>query len=59
MKMMLLSNSRVVRYLQYTHAVVKITLPVEIPQNINTSESLFASVDLLGNFTDGVMFVTP
>ena len=34
-----------------------ITSPVKNPQNINTSESLFTSVDILGNFTDGLMSV--
>ena len=44
---------RIVQYIQYY-----ITSPVDIPQNVSASESLFASVDILGDFTRGVVCVT-
>ena len=42
-----------------THDVTNITLPEEILQNINTREKRLARVDILGDFTGGVMCVTP
>ena len=39
--------------------VLYITSQVEVPKNINTSKSFFATVDILGDFNGDVMCVTP